>query len=707
MKAFGKVMPAYSFGNSPFYLTGEILLEPKEGIAIEKILNLIDKKTSIIRHSKYNYYVLESKDWKNILNHSNEIYESGLVKYCHPNFIAPVKRSADDPLYSDQYYLHNTGQFGGTSGIDINAPGAWNITTGLSPVKIAIIDDGIENHEDFDGRVLSGYTAKYSSDNPDTEGAPNAEDPPSTAYPRDVDAFGHGVSCAGIVAAGHNSKGIRGVAPNVQIVPVNIFNDWEMVDAPYPYDSMVVHNETPEDYGNAISYAWNSGAADVLSNSWAFNTSDSTFPGADHIIGAINDARMQGRNGRGSIVVFSSGNTGDVPVRFPANVDGVITTGAIDKNGNIQSYSCRGSSMDLVAPSGGGNVWTTDRMGDDGLTTGNYRDDFGGTSAACPQVSGTAALMLSANPQLSESQVRHILQETATDMGASGFDNTFGYGRLNASAALLEATGGNISGSGPVCYSPNTTFSMSGETTGLSFSWTKSSNLTAVSGSSSCTYTVKAASSSTSGEGWVKVTIKNSCNKTIANRQKDIWVGRPRFSITGTGELYPKAPGFAALCEYGTSDPIIVGGENDPGIANVQWSYSGPLEYISGETGINYRAKYAAGLTSGQGLIYANATNACGSVENNMYYSIESWLSLFPNPTEGTLYVELNETSFDKLSHNSHCTLSIFDKQMHLRKTKRFTGYSTSIDLYHLSPGVYIVRVKAGEKTTETKIMVK
>jgi hypothetical protein len=337
MKAFGKVMPAYSFGNSPFYLTGEILLEPKEGIAIEKILNLIDKKASIIRHSKYNYYVLESKDWKNILSHSNEIYESGLVKYCHPNFIAPVKRSADDPLYSDQYYLYNTGQFGGTSGIDINAPGAWNIITGSCSVRIAIIDDGIENHEDFDGRVLSGYTAKYSSDNPDTEGAPNAEDPPSTAISGDEDGpFGHGVSCAGIVAAGHNSKGIRGVAPNVEIVPVNIFNDWQMVSTGYspPYDSAVQFTEDAEDFGNAIDYAWDEGDADVLSNSWGYDTDDpDLIASSDHIISAIGRARNQG----GAVVVFSSGNGGNVPVRFPANVDGVSVNWSHSSNFNYVS----------------------------------------------------------------------------------------------------------------------------------------------------------------------------------------------------------------------------------------------------------------------------------------------------------------------------------------------------------------------------------
>ena len=93
-------------------------------------------------------------------------------------------------------------------------------------------------------------------------------------------------------------------------------------------------------------------------------------------------------------------------------------------------------------------MWTTDRMGANGVA-GNYIGTFGGTSGAAPQVSGVAALMLSVNPNLTESQVRTILNETATDMGTSGFDNTFGHGRLNAQAALLRI--GNIIGPDVLC----------------------------------------------------------------------------------------------------------------------------------------------------------------------------------------------------------------------------------------------------------------
>ncbi|MCD6596340.1 MAG: hypothetical protein J7L04_01555 [Bacteroidales bacterium] len=94
-------MPAYKFGNLPFYLTGEILLQPKPGVPIEKILKFIDNKAKVEQKTEYNTFVLETPYWNKLLEFSNRIYESGLVNYCHPNFIAPIEKTTD-PLYSEQ-----------------------------------------------------------------------------------------------------------------------------------------------------------------------------------------------------------------------------------------------------------------------------------------------------------------------------------------------------------------------------------------------------------------------------------------------------------------------------------------------------------------------------------------------------------------------------------------------------------------------------
>ena len=87
-----------------------------------------------------------------------------------------------------------------------------------------------------------------------------------------------------------------------------------------------------------------------------------------------------------------------------------------------------------------GTIRTIDRTGSNGFTSTNYNDNFSGTSAACPQVSGAAALILSINPNLTRLEVENILFSTATDLGASGKDDTYGYGKLNIFSALIEAT---------------------------------------------------------------------------------------------------------------------------------------------------------------------------------------------------------------------------------------------------------------------------
>lgn len=84
--------------------------------------------------------------------------------------------------------------------------------------------------------------------------------------------------------------------------------------------------------------------------------------------------------------------------------------GAVDKTGKIWNYSQRGDGLSLVAPSGKtdlkGDIATTDRMGTLGYEKGNYTEHFGGTSAACPQVAGVAALMLAVNPNLTTTEVK-------------------------------------------------------------------------------------------------------------------------------------------------------------------------------------------------------------------------------------------------------------------------------------------------------------
>lgn len=274
--------------------TGEIVFHPNPGVSFEEINKLVDGKLELEKE-KYGTFRVFVKYYNDILDIANRIYESELVLFSHPNFIADKEKFQNDPLYPEQYYLNNTGQFGGTVGIDINAPQAWAVSTCQNVVRVAVLDDGVENHVDINARVLQGFTPT----NPNGFGAPTTT------------GDAHGQACAGIIAATrNNNEGIAGIAPCSDIIPVNIF----------------AGNPSTADIADAIDWAWDQGNADVLSNSWGYTGQGVYF---DNIAQAIGRARTLGRGGNGSVVVFSSGNSNQVfnGVTFPANVPGVVTVG--------------------------------------------------------------------------------------------------------------------------------------------------------------------------------------------------------------------------------------------------------------------------------------------------------------------------------------------------------------------------------------------
>ncbi|MDD4199474.1 MAG: S8 family peptidase, partial [Paludibacter sp.] len=401
-----------------------IVLTLKTGQTIYPIFNKYSEQISI--EKSYGSKVLLKcflNNSESVLRLIKDLNNMNEIEWCEPEMLSDFK--TNNPLYPQQYYLRNTGQNGGTSSIDINVEPAWNITNGAINITVAVIDEGVDrNHEDMGNRVLEGFTIRNQ----------NGFGAPQNAGTTVMTCKGHGVACAGIIAASNNTIGIRGVANNIRILPVNIVPD------PVAFDMW--GNIISGGFGSnieiaqAINWAWH--RADVLSCSWGGG-----MPSNDITL-AIDSARGFGRNGKGCPVVFASGNgcgnPGVTDVAFPGNVNNVITVGSINNQGMIWNYSQRGAAMDLVAPSGNvnfnGDVRTTDRMGDIGYNNTNYMTNFGGTSAACPQVAGVAALMLSVRPDLTETQVRTTLQNTARDLGSTGFDNTYGYGLVNAYAAV-------------------------------------------------------------------------------------------------------------------------------------------------------------------------------------------------------------------------------------------------------------------------------
>ncbi len=406
------VLPSYkTSGGATLYSTNKVIFKLKEGVSLEELASVLNNYAAKNEKFQNGYYIVELPS-DVVFEVSNALYETNKVKYAHPDMQTEiVLHNVTDPLYAAQFQLHNTGQeidgFQGVEDIDINAPEAWNYTKG-SDLIVAVIDDGVESHPDLQDnngntRVLPGYNATGEGN-----GRPNNNG-------------NHGQSCAGIIAASHNNRDIAGIAPNVKILPINIFTS----------------GTTASDLAAAFHFAINQGAG-IISNSWGYPSSEIDFP---VLTDAINTASTKGRNGKGALVVFAAGNDARGTVGYPSNLESVISVGSVNHQGGKSFYSNYGPKLDVVAPSGGdrektAQVRTLDRFGDFGYDAGPTTNDFSGTSAACPVVSGVLALALSEHPDLTAKQLTDALYATTKDLGETGRDDEYGHGLVKADALL-------------------------------------------------------------------------------------------------------------------------------------------------------------------------------------------------------------------------------------------------------------------------------
>lgn len=289
-----------------------------------------------------------------------------------------------DPTYSNQWHLNNTGQSGGTSDADIDAPEAWSIFTGSSSIKIGIIDSGVEaDHDDLSGKA-SG-------------------DPSSSNY--------HGTHVAGIAAAkANNPYGGRGVDWNAQILSKRIFNPNYVGDAAA---------------SNQIISAVDNGA-NILNHSWGGPNFKTT------VRLAFSYAYKMDR-----VSVVAMGNNNGSQTQYPAGYGkGVIAVGSTQDNDVVSPFSNTGDHIDVSAP-GGLNTYPNNDLHDIWSTWGgnSYRY-LAGTSMAAPVVSGIASLLKGYNSTLYNDDIEQIIRISADDKGDTGWDQQYGTGRVNAYKAL-------------------------------------------------------------------------------------------------------------------------------------------------------------------------------------------------------------------------------------------------------------------------------
>jgi len=387
------------------YVPGEILVKFKPGVPEEKIARInAGYGTQVTYTSPYaGFKKLKLPRGKSV-EEMVEIYSKNPnVEYAAPNAIMHAFMVPNDPYYAQYQWNFKDG----AGGIDL-AP-AWDISKGEG-VIVAVLDTGVA-YEDY-----SIYA--QAPDLADTNFIQGYDIVNNDAHPNDDE--GHGTHVAGTIAQStNNGIGAAGVAYDCSIMPVKVLNKRG--------------SGTLDDLIDGIYYATDKGA-DVISMSLGYPPE--YYPGK-----ALDDALEYAYN-KGVTIVAASGNDGNSTVSYPAAYHRCIAVGATSSAGLLSDYSNYGDALDVVAPGGDG----TDRDGNgymDGIlqnTFGRSPTDFGyyfytGTSMATPHVSGIAALLISAGAN-GPDEVRTAIESTAKDLGTNGWDKYYGYGLVNATAAL-------------------------------------------------------------------------------------------------------------------------------------------------------------------------------------------------------------------------------------------------------------------------------
>ena len=342
------------------------------------------------------------------------------IEECEAETRALNNPRINDPLYGCQWHLNNRAE----EGVDINVESVWAEGNRGAGINIAIVDDGLDyRHEDLRDNVDTSRNHAYT-DNNDVH----------TPFEH------HGTHVAGIIAARDNAIGVRGVAPGATIYGYNFLAE-----------------STTENLLDATTR--NHEVTAVSNNSWGPGNGPSLSLVSSFWELAVNAGLKTGYGGKGTFYVFSGGNGhtlgDDSNLSEYANYYGVTAVCAVNDRGARSGFSERGANLWVCAPSNDRSTIIAEPRGI--ATTENsdrYIEDFGGTSSSAPIVSGVAALVRKANPNLTWRDVKLILAGSArkNDAENSGwevgarkygsstdryhFNHEYGFGIVDASAAV-------------------------------------------------------------------------------------------------------------------------------------------------------------------------------------------------------------------------------------------------------------------------------
>ena len=458
--AVERVTPVFDLGSKQVVATDRILVGFKPGAADRAVELIKDYGGEVLREDAEGEYVVQLEPAADPFDVIANLTKRAEVDYAEPAFItigrhrprdippsgegpAPGGGEAgggeDNPAFSATDESEEEGSAEGTQpaaptpdpflqrqyAVRITrAVDAWERVNPSPQIKIAILDEGVDfNHPDLHGAIRDTF---------------DAVDRDANQQPNPWDA--HGTACAGLAAAiPNNARGIRGVGGGCSLMAARI------AFSPARGADWVSRSE---DIAAAIDWAWRNGA-DILSNSWGGGTP------SNKIINAFERARVNGRGGKGCVIIVAAGNDAG-PVDFPGTLPNVLTVSASNEFDQPKTKTSAdnetwwgsnfGPEVDVAAP--GVHNYTTDIVGADGYNAGgaldgDYVSNFNGTSSATPIVAGVAALVLSANPNLREAQVRRLIKQTADKVGqviyTNGRNDQMGNGRVNALRAVESA----------------------------------------------------------------------------------------------------------------------------------------------------------------------------------------------------------------------------------------------------------------------------
>ena len=396
------------------FVPREIVVKFKSS-SITASLNQLNSRFKVdeIRETFADVYLLKMSGDVDIVSMIREYEANPRVEYAEPNYIHNTCVAPNDPYYSLQW-AHQI----------VESEMAWDVERGDPGVVIAVVDTGVDwDHPDLAANIWNNTDEVL--DGTDTDGNGYIDDirgydfvdttepvwPGEDSTERDndpMDFAGHGTHCSGIAAAvANNSMGIAGVCWNCKIMAVR---------AGYKgaYGGGYLEND---DAALAIAYAADNGA-NIISMSW----------GQYEQSKLIREATKYAYD-RGVLLVAAAGNDATSIRHFPAAYEEVVAVSATDENDNPTGFTNFGEWIEVAAP--GLNVYST--LFDDSYIY------MSGTSMSAPHIAGVAALIWSRFPWMTRDHVRAQLRYTADDLGDSGFDVYYGYGRVNARRAVEQA----------------------------------------------------------------------------------------------------------------------------------------------------------------------------------------------------------------------------------------------------------------------------